>query len=181
MLLFLDADMELTRSVASRCVAEIGNGADALCILEQSVGRGYWSEARALERSGYFGSEIFEASRCFSRSVFVELGGYDTSLTGVEDLDIQSRLVAAGYRIGWVDTPIFHHEQAVGPLDYVKKRAYYSRTDRVYANRYPDRWRRQHSVRERWSYVQPRIRSPRHLQLLPGLAILRGLEWLLRK
>ena len=180
-LLFLDADMELTPRVVEACVHEIGKGADAVCIMEQSIGRSYWSNARALERSSYFKSEIFEAARFFRRNVFVEVGGYDTSLTGVEDLDMQARLVAAGYRFGWADPPIFHHEEALGPLDYVKKRLYYGRTDKVYAIRHPDRWRRQHSVRERWSYIHPRIRSLRDLQLLPGLAILRGLEWLLRK
>jgi glycosyltransferase involved in cell wall biosynthesis len=180
-LLFLDADMELTRSVVSRCVDEIDNGVDAVCILEQSVGKGYWSDARALERSGYFRSEIFEAARCFRRKVFLEMGGYDSSLTGVEDFDIQARLVASGYHVGWVDEPILHHEEAIGPLDYIKKRGYYARTDRIYAIRHPERWRRQRSVRERWSYVQPKIRSFSELQLLPGLAILRGLEWLIRK
>ena len=181
LLLFLDADMELTPSVVSRCVDEIANNVDAVCILEQSIGKGYWSDARALERSGYFRSDIFEAARCFRKSVFLELGGYDTSLTGVEDLDIQARVVASGYRVGWVDKPILHHEEAIGPLDYVKKRAYYAKTDKIYALRHPERWRRQNSVRERWAYVQPRIRSFRELQLLPGLAILRGLEWLIRK
>ena len=180
-LLFLDADMELTSSVVMSCLNEIAKGADAVCIMEQSVGRGYWSNARALERSSYFRSEIFEAARCFRRSIFQKLGGYDGSLTGVEDLDIQARLVDGGHRIGWVDAPIFHHEESLGPLDYVRKRAYYGRTDRVYAIRHPARWQRQRSVRERWSYLYPRIRSFREFQLLPGLAFLRGLEWILRK
>ena len=180
-LLFLDADMELTPSVAVSCVDEISKGMDALCIMEQSVGRGYWSDARAMERSSYFRSEIFEAARCFRRSIFEELGGYDSSLTGVEDLDLQARLVEGGHRIGWVDAPIFHHEEVIGPIDYVRKRAYYRRTDRLYAFRHPARWQRQRSVRERWSYLHPRIRSFRDFQLLPGLAVLRGLEWILRK
>jgi glycosyltransferase involved in cell wall biosynthesis len=178
--LFLDADMEMTPRVAEACVDGINLGADALCLLEHSIGNGYWNKARALERSQYFGSEIFEAARCFRRYTFEELGGYDSAMTGVEDLDIQARLNEAGYRLGWVKTPILHHEEKLGLREYLKKRSYYSRTDRLYASRHPSRWRRQRSIRERWLQLSRSGWSLEALGLLPGLAIVRGVEWLLR-
>ncbi len=178
--LFLDADMEMTPNVVEACVDGIEGGADALCLLEHSIGSGYWSRARALERSQYFGSEIFEAARCFRRNAFEELGGYDSAMTGVEDLDIQARLDEAGYQLGWVKTPILHHEENFGLRDYLRKRAYYARTDRVYASRHPSRWRRQRSIRERWLHLSRSGWSLEALELLPGLVIVRGVEWLLR-
>jgi glycosyltransferase involved in cell wall biosynthesis len=179
-LLFLDSDMEMTPRVVEACVDATRQGRDALCILEQSVGTGYWNRARAFEQSGYFGSEIFEAARCFRRDTFEQLGGYDRSMTGVEDLDIQARVVEAGYGLGWVNAPILHHEENLGFRGYLKKRSYYARTDQAYAIRHAARWRRQRSMRERWSRLSPRIRSLRDMELLPGLVLIRGLEWVLR-
>jgi glycosyltransferase involved in cell wall biosynthesis len=178
--LFLDSDMELVPRTVEACIDELQRGADALCLLEHSIGTSYWNRARALERSGYFGSEIFEAARCFRRSTFEELGGYDPTMTGVEDLEIQARLAEGEYRLGWVNTPVLHHEERVGFLDYLRKRAYYGKTDRVYATRHPARWRRQRSLRERWLFLRPRVRSFQALELLPGLVLLRSLEWLAR-
>jgi glycosyltransferase involved in cell wall biosynthesis len=179
--LFLDADMEMTPNVVEACVSGIERGVDALCILERPVGNGYWSRARALELSGYFGSELFEAARCFQRNTFEALGGYNPAMTGLEDLDIQARLVEAQYRLGWVKTPILHHEERLGLGNYLRKRRYYGKTDRVYANRHPDRWRRQRSMKERWLYLAPRVHSLQALELLPGLIFLRGVEWFLRR
>lgn len=178
--LFLDADMEMTPRVVEACVDGVGRGADALCVLEQPVGKSYWSRARALECSGYFGSEIFEAARCFRRDAFEELGGYDPSMTGAEDLDIQARVVQGEYRLGWVKTPILHHEEDLGFRGYLKKRSYYAKTDRTYAIRHAARWRRQRSIRERWSRLRPRVGSLQAMELLPGLVLIRGLEWVLR-
>ena len=179
--LFLDADMEMTPNVVEACVSGIGRGVDALCIMERPVGNGYWSRARALERSGYFGSELFEAARCFRRNTFEELGGYNPQMTGLEDLDIQARLVEARYKLGWVKTPILHHEETLGFRNYLKKRKYYAKTDRAYASRHPGRWRRQRSVKERWLHLAPRLHSLQALELLPGLVLVRGAEWFLRR
>ncbi len=180
-LLFLDADMELTPLVIEACANTVERGADAVCILEKSIGNGYWCRARALERSCSFGSEIFEAARFFKKPVFGEIGGYDTGLTGVEDLDIQARLVLRGYALGWASAPILHHEEDLSLFSYLRKRIYYGQSDGVYATRYPDRWKRQRSVTQRWSRLRPVLKRRETLQLLPGLAFMRGLEWLLRR
>jgi hypothetical protein len=178
--MFLDADMELTPCVLESCEKAVQNGADAVCILEQSVGTGYWSRVRELERSRYFRSEIYEAARCFRKSVFNALGGYDPAITGVEDLDIQARLFLRAFRLGWVNSPILHHEENLDLLGYLRKRTYYKQSDGIYASRYPDRWKQQHSVTKRLNRIFPGLRSFGSLQLVPGLAIMRGLEYLLR-
>jgi len=179
LLLFLDADMEVTPHVLEDCVAQM-KSADGLCIKEITSGGGYWARVRAFERSHYHRSSLFEAARCFWYGVFDILRGYDPAVTGLEDYDLHARFLEAGFRLGWCDTPIVHHEENLGLRSYMEKRKYYGHADRTYAARHPDRWRAQRSVLRRARYVS---RGPFHLSdlsLLPGLAMMRGIECLVR-
>lgn len=181
-LFFIDADMELSSRVIERCT-EMLHSCDAVCIREITVsGDNYWAKARALERDCYFGSVVFEAARAFKRSAFMSLGGYDTSLTGLEDMDLQARLIEGGYKLGWMGEPIFHHEENVGPILYLSKRTKYARTDRVYARKHPNYWARQSSLaRIRVMLRSISTRQPSEVfMLLPGLVFERGLEYVLR-
>ncbi len=180
LLLFVDADMELAPGLLDACV-ERASAADALCIREVTAGDGYWVRVRAFERSRYFGSNLFEAARCFRREAFEELGGYDPTLTGLEDYDLHARLLKEGFVIDWVETPLMHHESDVGILSYLAKRRYYMKTDWIYASRHPRRWREQCSVRNRIRYILRKPITALDTPLLPGLIITRGVEWFLRR
>ena len=48
-------------------------------------------------------------------------------MEGFEDLDLTSRIVEKGYKIGWASSVIRHNEENVGIADYVSKRDYYFR------------------------------------------------------
>jgi glycosyltransferase involved in cell wall biosynthesis len=180
LLLFVDADMELAPGLLNACVERAGP-ADALCIREATTGSGYWVRVRAFERSRYFKSNLFEAARCYRKKVFEELGGYDPTLTGLEDYDLHARLLDAGFVLGWVETPLFHHEGGIGILSYLAKRKYYMKTDRIYASKHPRRWREQCSVRNRFRCILKKPITPLDTPLLPGLMIMRSLEWFLRR
>jgi len=171
--------MELAPGLLETCI-RVSQEVDGVCIRETTIGDGYWVRVRSFERSRYFRTNLFEAARGFWRDVFSQLGGYDATLTGLEDYDLHARFVEMGFRLGWVETPLFHHEEGLTLSEYLRKRAYYGRTDRRYAARYPQRWREQRSLMRRIQYVLGGPMQPADLILLPGLAIMRGLERLVR-
>src|SRR4029077_17018037 len=75
-LAFIDADMLLEPTVLAEAAAQVRAGAGAVVIPERTVGTGFWTSVRALERSFYVGSGI-EYARVFGRTVFDHLGGFD--------------------------------------------------------------------------------------------------------
>ena len=141
-LLFVDSDMELTERVLEKCILRMDDS-DALCLRESIVtGNNYWAKARAFERDSYFGSLYYEAARCLRKDVFNDIGGYDTTMTGIEDMALQAKLIERDYRIGWVDDVLLHHEEEVGFEQYLTKRMDYGRTDKQFQRKYPEHWRR---------------------------------------
>lgn len=183
-LLFVDSDMELSANLLEVCVKEI-ESFDALCIRELIVyGKNYWAKARALERSSYFMSLYFEAARCIRRKVFVAIGGYETDLTGLEDMGLQASLIRKGLSIGWIQVPIYHHEEYLGLREYLHKRIKYGKTDGHFAANYPEYWVKTRSPLARLRCLVKFIVTEKKtgfLYLIPGLLFLRFLELSLRR
>lgn len=173
-LLFVDSDMELTEKVLESTVKSLDSYA-AVCLLEVSPSAsGYWSRVRALERRSYFGIAQLQAARGFRREVFEKMGGFDSRLTGLEDMDLQARLVESGIEIGWVDSPIIHHDEQLGFGDYFTKRRMYGRADAVFAQRHPAFWRDMRSTTLRTRQILTALRrggTEGGLIQLPGVAI----------
>lgn len=138
-LLFLDADMELSPSVIPECLVAIEKGVDAAILSEETVGEGYWVNVRKLERKSYFGDSLYEAARLFRREIFLRLGGYDKSLTGLEDYDIEARLERSGVDLVHLDALIFHHEENFSVRKHLMKKFYYASNSYMYITKYPKR------------------------------------------
>ena len=183
-LLFLESDMELTEHILEQCISGMSTS-DALCIMEKVVaGDNYWAKARAFERDAYFGSLYFEAARCFRKMVFNKLGGYDAGLTGLEDMALQAKLIEGGYRIGWIDGAILHHEQDVGFSEYIKKRRLYGGTDKQFRDKFPEYWKRLQSPLLRSRVVLrhcARIGEPSTLKYIPPIMLMRSAEFIARR
>lgn len=130
LLLFLDADMELSRNVIEECVNSISLNKKfgGVIIPEKSVARTFWEKVKAYERSFYNekGDEITDAARFFQKSVFNKVGGYDETITGPEDWDLPETIKKLGYKVGRVSTVIYHHERINSPLDLARKKYYYA-------------------------------------------------------
>lgn len=127
-LLFLDADMELTPNVISKCVKAVKKEDIAgVVIPEESIAQDFWGKVKAYERSFYneTGDPITDAARFFKKDVFIKTGGYDELITGPEDWDLPDRIREAGYKIGASNGIIYHHEQNVSISGLFRKKFYY--------------------------------------------------------
>jgi glycosyltransferase involved in cell wall biosynthesis len=126
LLLFIDADMILDPAVVTEGAHILGAGAvPAVVIPEETVGEGFWTMCRSLERGCYNGDDSIEAARFYSRAAFVEAGGFDTELNGGEDWDL-SRRVARGRRLPRTRAIIHHDEGRTRLRTVYKKRRYYA-------------------------------------------------------
>jgi len=125
-LLFIDSDMTLAPRVVGDCVSSIDlTGAPGVVIPETTVGDNFLARCRALERSCYLGDVSIEAARFFPRQEFERVGGYDETLTGMEDWDLSIR-IAAGRQLARSESHISHDEGdlRLGPM--LGKKRYYA-------------------------------------------------------
>lgn len=145
-ILSLDADMELTRNVIDDCVKKAQQGYDAVIIPEESVGRGFWSRCRALEKSLYIGDDAMEAARFFRESTFNSVNGYDADLLFGEDKDLDIRTRRAGFKIARIDSLIKHHEGRLTLREALSKKERYGKTIDRYQIKHPEEARQQLSI-----------------------------------
>ena len=122
-LLFLDSDMEVTQGV----LYSISNSniCDALIFKEETIGNSFMSKIRKFERDGIFGTIYPEAPRFIKKEIFFKIGGYNEEMEGFEDLDLHNRLIREGFRIDWCESLIFHHEENMNFIMYLKKKKFY--------------------------------------------------------
>jgi glycosyltransferase involved in cell wall biosynthesis len=135
-LLIIDSDMELTWCVVEECVRKVQQepSVQALIVPEESVGEGFWSQCKRLERSFYVGANGIEAARFFSASLYQKVGGYNETITGGEDWDLTDRVLRYT-NIGRIDEFIFHNEGRIQLHSALQKRFYYNQGFLQYYNK----------------------------------------------
>lgn len=135
----IDQDMYLTPKVLENCYGTIEEKKYiALTIPEISIGEGYWMRCVALERyvTTYLEEGLNECCRFFKKKDALAIGGYDTTIVGVEDSDFHHRMAKIG-KIGKAKNYIYHDEGHIRFFDRIRKKYYYSRAFRQYVRRYP--------------------------------------------
>ena len=110
--MYLDADMILSATVIKRAIERfeqsdlkhkslaishrsLGDSLVALYIPEIVLGNSFWSRVRRFERSFYDGTAI-DCVRIIRKDVFEKVGGFDLSLTGPEDWDLDKKVRQVG-------------------------------------------------------------------------------------
>ena len=138
-LLFVDSDMELSKTVIEYCIRQVesykvNKVLGGIIIPEKSFGIGFWAKCKALERSFYVGVDWIEAARFFKRSVFVEFKGYDENQTGTEDYDLPQRIKEkyGENTISRINAFIMHNEGKLSLTYTLKKKFYYAKTANEY-------------------------------------------------
>ena len=136
-ILWLDADMMLSRNVVEECVNQCENsGYIGLCIPEKIVGTGFWIKVRAFERSFYDGTCI-DVVRFVLRGSFLEIGGLDEANVtfGADDWDFDRRIKEVG-KTGTAEFPLYHNEWEFNLRRYLRKKSSYTES----INRYVEKW-----------------------------------------
>jgi len=156
LLMFLDADMILSPVLVDNCVQHMQDHSfAALHIPEVVLGKNYYSQVRRFERSFYDGT-VIDGARFFRKEIFAEVKGFDKTMSGPEDWDIDKKIKQNG-KIGllsknpipgidfenWKLKPfiidhgtnpeqfgsvIFHNEAEFDLRKYLTKKRYYSQS-----------------------------------------------------
>lgn len=182
-LLFLDADMEVSKKVVEECVSLVKKDSAfvGVVIPEQSFGIGFWAQCKVLERSFYLNVPWIESPRFYQRKAFLDVGGFDETLTGPEDFELSQRFkqVFGDKSIGRISAFLLHNEGKLSLVKTLKKKMYYGKKMNQYrqlksAKGYFDK---QSSVFERYKlfFSKKRIilRNP---IVFMGMVVLKTLE-----
>lgn len=125
---FPDADMTFDPDL----LKEIAIGArknEALYIPETIIGTGWFGEVRNFERS-FYNQTCVDAVRVVRREVFNKVGGYDEKniLFGPDDWDLTKMIKKAMVNISSTKNRIYHHEERLSLIEYLKKKERYNVT-----------------------------------------------------
>lgn len=139
-LLFLDADMITSIDVVAEALARISEAGSpqALVLPEVSIGTTFFARAKAFERTFYQGIWWLEALRWLPSDLFWSVGGFDTSMTGTEDWDLDQRVRDTAH-VGWLTAVTFHEEGELHLRDLAARKAHYSVTFERFAEKFPAR------------------------------------------
>lgn len=153
-LVFLDADMELSKNVIKECVEmaekkKIG----VITVPETTVGEGFIPRIRKFEREMYMNEPDYEVPRFFYRKIFFEYGGYDENLTGPEDFELPYRM-RRKYKFGRIRSYLYHHESGLTLRRLLAKKYYYGRRGAVYATKHPELVKVQGTILFRGVYLK---------------------------
>ncbi|MFN8018209.1 MAG: glycosyltransferase [Acidimicrobiales bacterium] len=136
--LWIDADMELPPTIVERAMAvALDEEADGVFIPEVTVGDGYWTACRALERSCCVEEILVQSPRLVRRDYLRRTGGFLESLSGTEDAELRSRMIHDGCRLAWIPDLIVHDEGRMSLKFIWSKRYYYGRGLKKYRQEHP--------------------------------------------
>ena len=178
--LWIDADMVLTpRVVEEAVVAAEEGGLTAVFIPEVTVGEGFWTACRALERRCYIGEEMIEAPRLIRRDWFTRNDGFVADVAGQEDAELRMRLKSQRVPMGHIDTYILHDEGWLTLPDIVSKRFYYGQSLPAYNRAQPGAIGAQGvaTVRALGRSVPTLLGSPVHAVALIGLRVVEAVAY----
>ncbi len=133
--LYLDADMILSKQLITECVGECERkGLIALYIPEKIIGKGYWIKVRDFERS-FYNATCIDAVRFVRKETILQAGGFDENLNGPEDWDFDRRIREYG-RVDVIKNPLYHNEGRFQLKRYLRKKRYYSKDFDSYINKW---------------------------------------------
>ena len=134
---FIDADMRVPPETVTE-LYEMMNSAkppDAIFIREIRVGNGWWIKVRNFERS-FYDATCIDALRVISRDLLQAINGYDESLCGPEDWDLDRRILAKTDNIALTKNALLHDEGAHNLRRHLRKKRYYSKKFDAYQKKW---------------------------------------------
>lgn len=136
--LWIDSDMELPPTIVERAMTVVAaDRSDGAFIPEVTIGDGYWTACRALERSCGVEEIMVQSPRLVRRDYLLSTGGFLESLSGTEDAELRSRMIDDGCRLSWIPDRIVHDEGRMSLGFILSKRYFYGRGLKQYRLRHP--------------------------------------------
>lgn len=137
-LLFIDADMEVSKNVVAECVTTTKDNYDVKSIIipEKSYGEGFWARCRQLEKKCYLGDDRIEAARFFEKRAFWKVDGWDEKMVSGEDWDL-TRRIRSKYKVGRINSFIYHNEYKLTLGEAMKRKFYYASVSGIYLEKNP--------------------------------------------
>lgn len=175
--MWIDSDMVLPPETVRLAVDAAREArAEAVSVPELSIGPGFWTACRRLERTCYVDDPTMYYPRLLRRRLLLRLGGFDPSMSGPEDVDLRRRLDAAGTRLAYCPAVrILHDEGRLTLKAVLRKRVYYGASLPAFAAAHPGALRAQ-GVSTAAAFVRHRRRLLAHPVLAAGILVMRVLE-----
>lgn len=175
-LLWLDSDMVLPPdAVRQALLAAATTGAAGVALPERTVGQGFWTACRALERSCYLDQPGLHNPRLLRTEYLRTGGGFDLAMSGPEDADLRLRMRARGDRIVLAPVIVDHDEGRLTLRDIWSKRRYYGRSIPALEDRHSGAVGGQGRALMS-AYVANRHRLLRDPVHAAGMLVMRGME-----
>ena len=174
--LWLDSDMVLpaeTIEVAMRTALD--EGATGVALPERTIGPGFWTACRALERTCYLDDPWLHNPRLVRRDFLLDDGGFHLAMSGPEDADLRMRMRAQGAGIALAPIIVDHDEGRLTLADVMRKRYYYGRSIPAFAEQHDGAVGAQGKAVLQ-SYLRHRtdlLKDPAHAA---GMVVMRGME-----
>lgn len=128
-LLWLDSDMVLPpEAISSALAVARSTGAAGVALPERTVGEGFWTACRALERECYLDQPGLHNPRLLRTGYLRDDGGFHLAMSGPEDTDLRLRMRARGDLIALAPVLVDHDEGRLRLRDIWSKRFYYGQS-----------------------------------------------------
>ncbi|NLC98036.1 MAG: glycosyltransferase family 2 protein [Actinomycetales bacterium] len=125
-ILWLDSDMILPPNSVSLAVQTANEqGVIGVALPERTIGSGFWTACRALERECYLNAPWLHNPRLLNRDFMLSDGAFDEAMSGPEDTDLRFSMREAGLPIALADIVIDHDEGHLTLKEIMEKRYYY--------------------------------------------------------
>ncbi|MGE9783272.1 glycosyltransferase family 2 protein [Janibacter sp. G368] len=132
--LWLDSDMILPpRTIALALETARATGATGIALPERTIGEGFWTACRALERECYLDDPWLHNPRLVRREYLLGEGAFHTDMSGPEDADLRMKMRATGAGIELAPIIVDHDEGRLTVRDVMGKRYYYGRSIPAFA------------------------------------------------
>lgn len=132
--LWLDSDMILPpRTIALALETARATGATGIALPERTIGEGFWTACRALERECYLDDPWLHNPRLVRREYLLGEGAFHTDMSGPEDADLRMKMRATGAGIELAPIIVDHDEGRLTVRDVMSKRYYYGRSIPAFA------------------------------------------------
>lgn len=135
--LWLDSDMVLPpRTIALALDTARATGATGIALPERTIGEGFWTACRALERECYLDDPWLHNPRLVRREYLLGDGAFHTDMSGPEDADLRMKMRSSGAGIELAPIIIDHDEGRLTVRDVMSKRYYYGRSIPAFAEQH---------------------------------------------